>query len=466
VPDSRDEVEKDRAVGHPGPGVTFLPGYNCAQEVLEKEFHWREPDRRCAIPDRRAPAAWSGMEFHDGLVLGSRAARALGRLAVDRLAEELGHALPRTPEQLARPEVVNHLLRNHTPAGETPLPPVRGVRLPGVAFESSNCQNFLIEIEFDANAPDEKALPGTAYVKLPCAELATRAFANAVGFWEVEAAFCERIASRVPIRVPRVYAVARRGSRFVLLLEDLRALPGIRLFLNRDMAAGTSAERARMCLRTFAELHAAFWGWTQEQRDHLVPARLHTYLGPGGREMTRALNVAAIAPAHRAAPDVFTKDHASLFRQATEKWDRLIETWYDGPLTLVHGDSHLANCFEYDSPDGPRMGMLDFQGMHWCKGIRDVQYFLINSLEPELLTRHEGELIDTYVAALADRGVALDPEAARDQYRAFSFQTLMVAVTSIGLGSLTERDATVRTVLRRSVAAIDRLGFGDWLEDL
>ena len=42
----------------------------------------------------------------------------------------------------------------------------------------------------------------------------------------------------------------------------------------------------------------------------------------------------------------------------------------------------------------------------------------------------------------------------------------MVAVVSIGLGSLTERDATVRTVLRRSVAAIDRLGFREWLEGL
>jgi hypothetical protein len=42
----------------------------------------------------------------------------------------------------------------------------------------------------------------------------------------------------------------------------------------------------------------------------------------------------------------------------------------------------------------------------------------------------------------------------------------MVAVVSIGLGSLTERADTVRTVLRRSVAAIDRLGFGDWLAGL
>ena len=42
----------------------------------------------------------------------------------------------------------------------------------------------------------------------------------------------------------------------------------------------------------------------------------------------------------------------------------------------------------------------------------------------------------------------------------------MVAVTSIGLGSLTEREATLRTVLRRSVAAIERLDFGSWLAGL
>jgi hypothetical protein len=112
------------------------------------------------------------------------------------------------------------------------------------------------------------------------------------------------------------------------------------------------------------------------------------------------------------------------------------------------------------------MGMIDFQGMHWCQGMRDVQYFLINSLEPDLLAAHESELIDFYIDELSQRGIGLDPEDARRQYRAFSFQTLMVAVTSVGLGALTERDDTVRTVLRRSVAAIERLAFGDWLAEL
>ncbi len=406
------------------------------------------------------------MDLRDGLVLASRATGAAGRLLADRLEEGLGRALPRTPEQLARPEVVNDLLRHHAPGGASPLPPVRAVRLPGVAFESSNCQNFLIDVEFDPGEAEAESLPRTMYVKLPCVALGTRAFANAVGFWEIETAFCDRIASRVPIRVPRVYAVARRGTRFVLLLEDLRALPGARLFLNRDMAAGTTVERARSCLRSFAALHAAFWGWNDEERERLLPLRLHTYLAPGGRELTRALGTASFGPAHRAAPEIFTKAHADLCRRAAKKWDALVDAWYSAPLTLVHGDSHLANCFEYAAPNGPRIGMLDFQGMYWCKGIRDVQYFLINSLEPGLLARHEGELIDHYVAELAAQGVALDPQAARDQYRSFSFQTLMVAVTSIGLGSLTERAETLRTVLRRGVAAVDRLGFGDWLADL
>lgn len=404
------------------------------------------------------------------LVLGARLAATLGRLAVDRVAESCGRALPRTPEQLARPEVVATLLDRFAPRGARALPRVRAVRLPGVEFESSNCTNFLIDVEFEdgrAKGPDaNEPLPTTLYAKLPCPERATRAFAGAVGFWEVEATFCERLAAEVPIRVPRVHAVARRGARFVLLLENLQALPGVRLFINRDMATGTTPERARMCLRTFARLHAAYWGRTRAQREALLPGRLHTYLAPGGRALTRALNAAAIAPAHRAAPDLFTRRHADLCRLAIAKWDALVDRWYAEPLTLIHGDSHLANCFEYPTADGPRMGLLDFQGLHWGQGIRDVQYHLIDSLEPEVLAAHEDDLIDFYRDELALHGVELAASAARDQYRALSFQTLMVAVVSLGLGSLTERDATVRTVLRRSVAAIDRLGFEDWLARL
>jgi hypothetical protein len=274
------------------------------------------------------------------------------------------------------------------------------------------------------------------------------------------------VALHVPIRVPRVFAVAERGARFVLLLENLHEDPGARLFTNRDMAAGTTVERAHLCLETFAELHAAFWDVDETRRDTLLPRALHTYLAPGGRALTRALTGVAIGPAQRAAPDLFGDAHAALCRRAVSKWDALVDAWYNGPLTLIHGDSHLANCFEYAHEGAPRMGMIDFQGMQWCHGIRDLQYFLINSLDPDLLAAHESDLIDRYVDALARRGIPLDATEARERYRAYSFQTLMVAVTSIGLGSLNERGATLRTVLARSLTAVDRLAFGEWLDRL
>jgi hypothetical protein len=400
------------------------------------------------------------MELRGGLALGSSTALALSRILLDAAREPFGAALPRTSEQLARPGVVDELLRKHAPAGATALPRVRAVRLPGVDFESSNCRNFLIEIDYEDGALLR------LYAKLPCDELRTRAFANALGFWALECAFCERVAAHVPIRVPRVYAVARRGARFVLLLENLRELPGVKLFLNRDMAAGTTPERARLCLSAFAELHAAFHGWSQQRREALLPVALHPFLPARQRAITRALNAAAIEPTRSKAPDLFSAELAALCRRTLAHWDALMDFWYQGPLTLVHGDSHLANCFEYQAPAGPRMGMLDFQAVHWSKGIRDVQYFLIHSLEPELLAEHEGALIDHYLAELARFGVVLDAEQAREQYRAFSFQTLMVGVVSLGLGGLTEREATVRTVLRREVAAIERLRFGEWLDGL
>jgi hypothetical protein len=400
------------------------------------------------------------MELRGGLALGSSTALAVSKILLDAVREPFRGALPRTAEQLARPEVIEGLLREHAPAGAPATPRVHSVRLPGVDFESSNCRNFLIEVDCEDGASR------SLYAKLPCAALRTRAFANALGFWALECAFCERVAAHVPIRVPRVYAVAQRGARFVLLLENLREVPGVKLFINRDMAAGTTPDRARLCLSAFAELHAAFHGFQQQRREVLLPVARHPFLPARQRAITRALNAAAIDPTRRAAPDLFPAEIAALCRRAIARWDTLMDFWYREPLTLVHGDSHLANCFEYATPAGPRMGMLDFQAVHWSKGIRDVQYFLIHSLEPELLAEHEDALIDHYLAELARQGVVLDAGEAREQYRAFSFQTLMVGVVSLGLGGLAEREATLRTVLRREVAAIERLRFGDWLDGL
>ncbi|MBJ18283.1 MAG: hypothetical protein CL933_02555 [Deltaproteobacteria bacterium] len=406
------------------------------------------------------PRRWLG-----GLKLALRTAGSFFRIASDGVAERLGGALPRTKAQIAKPETINELIRRHAPRDQIPLPPVQGVRLSGVDFESSNCLNFLIDLDFETTA-SHKPLPKTAYVKLPCEELSTRSFANTLGFWPLETIFCERVAQHMPIRVPRVYAAVQRGARFVLLLENLHEIPGARLFINRDMAAGTTPERAARVLRSFAEMHAHFWDWPEAKREAFLPNELNTFTAPKMRNVTLALNASALGPAQKAAPDLVSERLVETCRLAFDHWDLILEAWYRGPLTLIHGDSHLGNCFEYPTEAGPQVGMIDFQATHWSKGMRDVQYFMINSMEPELLEASEEELIRGYCAELAGHGVTLSFEEAWEQYRAFSFQTLMVGIVPLGLGSLTERNETVLAITRRSSAAVERLKFRDWVEGL
>jgi hypothetical protein len=390
-------------------------------------------------------ASWRG-----GVQLATRAANAVMLVGVDAARDRLGSALPLTPEALARPDVMSALLRR----------PVRDTRLTHVTFDSSNCQNFLVEVV------DIEAETHTLYAKLPARELGPRVFANTVGYWKLECAFCSRVAPQVSVRVPQVYAVAQRGARFVLLLENVATLPGARMFVNADMAAGTTPEQARRCLTAFAELHAGSYDLDRAARERLLPLALHPNLAPQTRAAMQTLNRIAVKRAQTNARELVTPEIANTYERALDGWDQLLAAWYAGPLCLVHGDSHLANCFEYATDGGPRVGLLDFQGVHWSKGIRDVVYFLVHSLEPEVLEQHESALIEHYIAEMARRGVELDPDRTRTEYRAFSFQALMVGVVAVGLGGFTERETTVHTMLRREVAAIERLDFAGWLASL
>ena len=409
------------------------------------------------------------------LELGGRTAASFARIGLDAVEDGFGTALPRTAEALANPRTVSTLLRDAAPwpapDGEpaTPLPEIADVRLPGVDFESSNCRNFLLEVEYaDSDAAKSAGAPKTLYAKMPCADLATRAFANTLGFWPLEVTFCQRLAAHIPIRVPKVYAAAQKGARFVLLMEDLHASPGTRLFINRDMAAGTTPERAARILRGFAQMHAHFHGASDEERERLLPLRYNTYRAPRWRRVTRALQGGSLEPARKVVPEYVTEGLIDTCRIALDRWDAVVDAWYDGPLTLCHGDSHLGNCFEYpgERQGEVRVGMIDFQAVHWSKGIRDVQYFLINSMEPDVLAENEDALIRGYCEALGEDGVTLDFDTAKTQYRSFTYQTLMVSIVPLGLGSLTERDETVLTIMRRSAAAFERLDFREWVEGL
>ena len=374
------------------------------------------------------------------------------QLTIDAVAEPFGRALPLTPDSVAKPQMLNRLLEEHG-IGAARGAEVSAVELLDIKSISSNCNNSVVRVEQGRN--DSTTLPSTLFVKLPSTQLWTRLFCNLLGIWRNECHFYRNAASRVPIRVPQPYLVADQGSRFVLVLEDLNADGDLQLFTNPDMIAGASVERAKKCLSTFASLHAAFHGLSSEERAEILPPELHPFNSPNARVLSPVLSRVAIGPCHRKAPDLFPKDMVDLYQHALSNYDALMAYWYREPLTLIHGDSHLGNFFVA----GDRMGMLDWQAVQWAKGIRDVQYFLINSLREKINPRIHNFIIAHYVAELASHGVTLSYEEAWQQYRAYSFQTLMTSVVSLGTASMTDMDEVLQTILARSVAAMRIVAF-------
>jgi aminoglycoside phosphotransferase (APT) family kinase protein len=377
------------------------------------------------------------------------------RLLLDAALDWHPHTLPMRGAAVQGVDFLNRLLVEHGSTDTSRAARARAVQLLPRRPPSSNCSNRLLQVQWQQGA----GMPETLFLKLPGEALGTRLFCNAIRVWELECDFFRAFAQDFPLRLPRVYAVATRRSRFALLQENLGADASVRLFTNRDMLDGVPLALVRRCLAALAAMHARYHGLDAAAREQRLPLARHPFLSPAMSAISQVINVAAIAPCRRKAPQLFTPARAAEFRGAMRRWHELQACWYEGPLTLVHGDSHIGNFFG----DGERMGMLDFQAPHWSKGMRDVQYFLINSLPADTLAQHEQELIAYYVDELRAHGVALSADEAQQQYRAFSFQTLMTIVTSLGLGPLTENDGLMHEVLARALAAVERLDFYPWL---
>ncbi|MEM9256383.1 MAG: phosphotransferase [Pseudomonadota bacterium] len=387
------------------------------------------------------------------------ALKGVGTLLRDWLGELIGRSLPFRPEQVLLPDTLNRLLNDGAlPTWQGPAD-IRGVVLQDVPSVSSNCQNLILSIQQSEPA----SLPASLFVKVPMESLATRWFFTVINSWQLESYFFRHVAPTLPLRLPRTYATAYRGGRFYLVQENLHEDVEVSLFTNLDMIQGPSIEKVRGCLDTLACLHATHYGLTESEQDHLLPRSMHLFLSPTMGRTARSLNRMALKPCMARCPGVIPENVRLDYLRTMSHWDDLLHHWFSGPLSLLHGDSHLGNFFV----SGTETGMLDWQAAHWGKGVRDVQYFLINSLPADFLADNEQELVSYYVSRCSHYGVAVDFEETWEQYRGFTFHTLMTIVVSIGFGALNEeQDQLMAEILRRAIAAIGRVDYHDWLDDL
>ena len=377
---------------------------------------------------------------------------------MDALGDIAGTSMPYKARDVATPAVLTELINSGAlPTGASPVR-ISGVQRQPIPSVSSNCENLVLTIEQEG----EETLPHSLFVKLPMESLLTRWFFTIINAWQLESHFFRHVAHTQPLRTPITYATRCQGTRFFLVQENLHEDPGVELFTNPDMLVGPSLDLAYRCLDAFARLHACHYGLSAQEREQILPLKYHIFLSPDMGLAARMLNRLALKPTMKKLPGMIPPLVAKAYLRSVNNWDALLQYWFSDPLSLLHGDSHLGNFFV----SGDEMGMLDWQAAHWGKGIRDVQYFLIDSLPIEVLAVHEQDLIAYYVQRRAHYGEPIDLEQTWQEYRSFTFHSLMTIAVSIGFGALNaEQDELMAEVLRRTVAAVQRVDYAGWLDD-
>ena len=324
-------------------------------------------------------------------------------------------------------------------------------RVEAVGLESGTTARARLALQYEG--PGTRAdLPPTLFVKLAPPDLRTRLFVGLLGLGRSEVGFYRTARHGLPVRAPRVYFAAASpfGTRFVLLLEDLVASG----CCFADITTPCDVVRARAVMQGLAKLHAAHW----------ESPRLHGDLGwlRGSRQdsvfrIGRFLSDVSLRPAFERFGELVPSELREAAGFVSEQRLALEGFWARPPVTLIHGDAHAGNLFF----DGPEVGFLDWQVVQRGQGMRDVSYFLGNSLSVETRREHGEALIRLYLAALAEAGVPPVPfSVAWEQYRLHALYGWISAVVTAAAATL-QRESIVRAGLERSSAAVmdlDSLG--------
>ncbi len=237
-----------------------------------------------------------------------------------------------------------------------------------------------------------------------------------------------------------------------MVLEDLQA-SGCRFVSPSD---DDIVDVATSLVDELAVLHAAYQG--RELAWLRTPSGMRSK--PQDREIAsrRAqFIVSAVAE--------FADDMPPVFRRLGELYAErsldIVALFNEGERTLIHGDTHSGNLFV----DAGRTGFVDWAVAGRAPGVRDVAYFLCNSLPVETRRKEQESLLDRYRSRLAAEGVTLDERTAREQYRLFSVYSWIAAASTAAMGARWQPVDVCRAALVSTTQAIEDLDAVGLLEE-
>jgi hypothetical protein len=292
-------------------------------------------------------------------------------------------------------------------------------------------------------------LPANIFVKSSPLNAKNRGMVAALGMSNNEVRFYQQLADELVGVCPKVwYSYAGIGARFLIVLDDIVADGGVPYALSDRC----EIEHAQGLIDAFAELHAGFWesprfdgdlNWVRTWSTRPGNAVLKSFYKRGRRGALRLDRPEATQAVHATA--------AAL--------DANVDAYYRefeaGPLTLLHGDSHLGNT--YSQPNG-HSGLLDWQVIWRGPGLREVTYWMITGLDSDVRRDHERDLLQRYLDGLRAGGVSAVPtiDAAFERYRLFSAEAWDATAMTIAWPGLQAQE-NAEAGWRRACAAVEDL---------
>jgi Phosphotransferase enzyme family len=289
---------------------------------------------------------------------------------------------------------------------------------------------------------DDDRVPATVFVKLAPFTQDRRAFVDQQGMGVAEARFYNEVAADVPVHTPDVFLSEHDvEGRYIMVFEDLLA-SGARYPTAQDDDIAVTVDGV---IDNFAALHAAFHCSDRFASD-----------GDLAWIELRSRGYGSAAPLVEHAVSQIGSDMPAVFHEFVEMYvpnaDRIAALLARGDRTLVHGDSHIGNMFV--APAG--VGFLDWAVLGFAPGMRDLAYFIGNSVSTEFRREHERRLVSRYCDALQSAGVELEFEVAWMQYRLQMTTGWIAAVVTAGFGSaLQPIEIGLRATERANTALVD-----------
>ncbi|HET6734874.1 phosphotransferase family protein [Mycobacterium sp.] len=295
----------------------------------------------------------------------------------------------------------------------------------------------------------DSGLPGSFAIKLPAQDDAVRERV-ALGY-RSEVEFYTDVADHVEIPVPRCFHsdITDDGGDFALLLADMApAVQG-------DQIAGCTGDEARLAVEALAGLHGPSWcdpAWLELSAISMPK--------PGDEAAAKGLGdvsrMAADIVIERLGAGITDEDQETLTTSMG-----LVTPWLLAEphrFALMHGDYRLDNML-FD-PDRTRVTVVDWQTMGVGLPARDLAYFTATSLDPEVRSQIEKDLVADYHRALSGYAVTdYDFDTCWRDYRLGVVQAPLITALGLAFASSTERgDEMILIMLSRGCRAVRELG--------